>query len=168
MSEIVREVELSKIRPNRLNPRLDINIENLNQLADSIREVGLLEPIIVRPVDNGYEVVVGERRYRAAQQVGLEKVPAIIRSYSDHEVVELNLIENIQREDLSAIEKGNCCRELLEKYPDKYPNILRLAGKIGVTVASVRSWLELVSAPKEIQQIVIRIWWNVCSKCRIH
>jgi len=68
MSEIVKEIELGKIRPNRLNPRLDVNIEHLNELADSIREVGLLEPIIVRPVNSEFEVVVGERRYRASQQ----------------------------------------------------------------------------------------------------
>lgn len=154
MSEIVKEVELKKIRPNGLNPRLDINIERLNELAESIRQVGLLEPLIVRPVDDGYEVVVGERRLRASRQAGIEKVPVIIRRYTDDEVVELNLIENIQREDLNAIEKGNCCKELLEKYPSKFPNTARLAEKIGVTDSTIHSWLELVSAPKEIQEIV--------------
>lgn len=157
VSETVNEVELAKIRPNRLNPRLDVNIEKLNELAESIKQVGLLEPLIVRPFENGYEVVVGERRYRASHQANLKKVPVIIRDYSDDEVVELNLIENIQREDLSAIEKGNCCKELLEKYPDKYPNVLRLGKKIGVSDTTVYSWLELVSAPKEIQEIVIPV-----------
>lgn len=154
MSEIVKEIDLSRIRPNALNPRLDMNVERLNELADSVKQVGLLEPLIVRPVDDGFEVVVGERRYRASQQAGMQKVPVLIRRYTDDEVVELNLIENVQRQDLSAIEKGNCCRELLEKYPDKYPNLARLSEKIGVTDASVYSWLELVSAPKEIQEIV--------------
>jgi len=157
MSEVIKEIELKKICPNRLNPRLDINIERLNELAESIKNVGLLEPIIVRPYEEGYEVVVGERRYRASQQANLEKVPAIIREYTDNEVVELNLIENIQREELNAIEKGNCCKELLEKYPDKYPTSKKLAEKIGVTDASIYSWLELVSAPKEIQKIVIPV-----------
>jgi len=157
MSEVVREIELKKIRPNRLNPRLDINIEKLNELAESIKNVGLLEPIIVRPYEEGYEVVVGERRYRASQQANLEKLLAIVREYTDDEVVELNLIENIQREELNAIEKGNCCKELLEKYPKKYPTSVKLAEMIGVTDATIYSWLELVSAPKEIQKIVIPV-----------
>ena len=82
------EVELKKIRPNRLNPRLEINIIRLNDLADSIKQVGLLEPLIVRPIDNGYEVVCGERRYRACQQVGLKTVPVVVREYTDEEVLE--------------------------------------------------------------------------------
>ncbi|MCK4933787.1 ParB/RepB/Spo0J family partition protein, partial [Candidatus Bathyarchaeota archaeon] len=112
-------LELDRIKPNRLNPRFDINIEKLNELADSIRQVGLLEPIIVRPIGDEFEVVVGERRYRASQQVGLLQVPAIVRNIADEQVIELNLIENVQREDLNAVEKGNCCRQLLEKYPQK-------------------------------------------------
>jgi ParB family chromosome partitioning protein len=111
----LREVELKRIRPNRLNPRLDINIERLNELAESIKQIGVLEPIILRPADDGYEVVVGERRYRAAQQAGLEAVPAIIREYTDEQVIELNLVENIQREELTAVEKGNCVKQLIEK-----------------------------------------------------
>jgi len=112
----LKEIELSKIHPNRLNPRLEINIERLNELADSIKQVGLLEPILVRPLDDEYEVVVGERRYRASQQAGLQKVPAIIHNFTDEQVIELNLIENIQREDLSAVEKGNTLqKKLLER-----------------------------------------------------
>lgn len=148
------EVELKKIRPNRLNPRLDINIIRLNDLADSIRQVGLLEPLIVRPVDDGYEVVVGERRYRASQQVGLKTVPVVVRQYKDEEVIELNLVENIQREDLSAVEKGNCCKLLLEKYPKKFSNIQTLANRLGLSPATVKTWIALTAAPKEIQKMV--------------
>ena len=155
MPELVKEIELKKIRPNRLNPRLDINVEHLNELADSIKEVGLLEPIIVRPVNNEFEVVVGERRYRASQQAGLEKVPAIVREYSDDEVVQLNLIENVQREDLSAIEKGKVCKYLLEKYPDKYPSQMALAKKIGVSHDTISLWLRTVEVvPQEVQTYV--------------
>ncbi|MEM3618148.1 MAG: ParB/RepB/Spo0J family partition protein [Candidatus Bathyarchaeia archaeon] len=155
MSELVKEIELKKIRPNRLNPRLDINVEHLNELADSIKEVGLLEPIIVRPVNNEFEVVVGERRYRASQQAGLEKVPAIVREYSDDEVVQLNLIENVQREDLSAIEKGKVCKFLLEKYPDKYPSQMALAKKIGVSHDTISLWLRTIEVvPQEVQKYV--------------
>jgi len=148
------EVELKRIRPNRLNPRLEINIIRLNDLADSIKQVGLLEPLIVRPADDGYEVVVGERRYRASQQVGLKTVPVVVRQYTDEEVVELNLVENIQREDLSAVEKGNCCKLLLEKYPEKFSNIQALAKRLGLSAATVKTWVQLTKAPKEIQKMV--------------
>ncbi len=153
----LKEIELNQIRPNRLNPRIDINVERLNELAESIKQAGLLEPIIVRPLDNGYEVVVGERRYRASQQAGLQKVPAIVRNFTDEEVIELNLIENIQREDLSAVEKGNCCKQLLEKYPDKYPSREALGGKIGVSADTINNWLRLTEAPAEIQNMVASI-----------
>jgi len=150
----LKEVELTKIRPNRLNPRLDINIERLNELADSIKQAGLLEPIILRPVGNEYEVVVGERRYRASQQAGLQTIPSIIRDFSDEQVIELNLIENIQREDLNAVEKGNCCRQLLEKYPVKYPSREILGKKIGVSTDTVSNWIKLTEAPEEIRKMI--------------
>ncbi len=124
MAEIVKEILLKSIFPSKLNPRLDFNIERLNELAASIREVGLLEPIVVRPVGDEFEVVVGERRYRACQQARLEKVLAIVRGYSDEEVIQLNLIENIHREDLSAIEKGKVCKQLLERKNKKSPSLV--------------------------------------------
>jgi ParB family chromosome partitioning protein len=155
MSEAIREIELKKIRPNRLNPRLEVNIERLNELAESIREVGLLGPIIVRRVGDDFEVVVGERRYRASQQAGLEKVPAIIREYSDDEVVQINLIENVQREELSAIEKGKVCKYLLENCAEKYPSQNVIAGKIGVSSNAVSLWLRSAEVvPEEVQTLV--------------
>ncbi len=153
MAEL-KEVELSKIRPNRLNPRLDINIERLNELADSIKQVGVLEPIIIRPVGEEYEVVVGERRYRASQQAGLKHVPALVRDFTEEQVIALNLVENVQREDLSAVEKGNCCKQLLEKYPEKYPSKEVVGKKVGVSADTVGNWLKLTEAPAEIQRIV--------------
>ena len=154
MERQLMELDLKKIRPNRLNPRLDINIIRLNDLADSIKQVGLLEPLIVRPVTEGYEVVVGERRYRAAQQAGLKTVPVVVRQYTDEEVIELNLVENIQREDLTAVEKGNCCKLLLEKYPEKFGNTQALANRLGLSSATIKTWLELTKAPDEIKKIV--------------
>jgi ParB family chromosome partitioning protein len=151
------EIALGKIRPNRLNPRLGMNIEKLNELASSIKQVGLLEPIIVRPSGDVYEVVVGERRYRASQQAGLQRVPAIIRDFTDEQVIELNLVENIQRDDLSAVEKGNCCKQLLEKYPEKYPSREAIAEKIGVSADTVNNWLKLTTAPSEIQRLVTAV-----------
>jgi len=133
---------------------LDINIESLNELAASIKNVGLLEPLIVRPFEDGYEVVVGERRYRASQQANLDKIPVIIREYTDDQVIELNLIENVQREDLSGVEKGRSCRKLMENYPNKYPSQKVLAEKIGVVKSVVSEWLRLTEAPEEIQRMV--------------
>ena len=147
------DIELKKIQPNRLNPRLEFIKVGLDELADSIKQVGLLEPIIVRPIDSGmYEVVVGERRYRAAQQAGLDKVPAIITGYTDEQVMEINLIENIQREDLTAVEKGKICKELLDKFPHHYRNRIDLAKKLGVGESSISSWLSTTEMPLEVQR----------------
>lgn len=151
----IKEIELDKIRPSRLNPRLEVNIERLNELAESIKEVGLLEPIIVRPVDSEFEVVVGERRYRASQQAGLKRILAIVREYSDDEVVQLNLIENIQREELNAVEKGKVCKYLLDECPEKYPSRTAIAEKIGVSTDAVSLWLKTVEVvPEEVQKLV--------------
>jgi ParB family chromosome partitioning protein len=153
--ENFKEIDIKQIRPSKLNPRMEVNIERLNELAASIGEVGLLEPIIVRPVNGEFEVVVGERRYRACQQAGLEKVPAIVREYNDDEVVQLNLIENVQREELSAIEKGKVCKYLLEECPDKYPSQRAIAEKIGVSPETVSTWLRTAEVvPEEAQKYV--------------
>lgn len=147
------EIELKKIQPNRLNPRLEFSKLGLDELADSIRQVGVLEPIIVRPMGDGkYEVVVGERRYRAAQQAGLNKIPVQVHNYSDEEVMELNLVENIQREDLNAVEKGKICRELLDKFPERFPSNNSLAERLGYSEGALNSWLKLIDMPTEVQQ----------------
>lgn len=148
------DIELKKIQPNRLNPRLEFTKAGLDELADSIKQVGLLEPIIVRPRDDGYEVVVGERRYRAAHQAGLDKVPVTIRDYSDDEVLELNFIENVHREDLSAIEKGKLCQQLLERFPDRYPSVYSLGKSLGISNSHIFEWLQLLGMPEEIQKLI--------------
>jgi len=154
MSAVV-EIELKKIHPGKLNPRLEVSVERLNELAASIREVGLLQPIIVRPSNGEFEVVLGERRYRASQQAGLDKIPVIVREYSDDEVVQLNLIENVQREDLNAIEKGKVCRYLLDNCSEKYPSQAAVAKKIGVSSDAVSLWLRTIEViPKEAQKYV--------------
>jgi ParB family chromosome partitioning protein len=148
------EIELRKIQPNRLNPRLEFTKAGLDELADSIRQVGLIEPIIVRPKVDGYEVVVGERRYRAAQQAGLERVPVMVRDYTDQEVMELNLIENIQREDLSAVEKAKICQQLRDRFTDRYPTWASIAERIGVDESAVRNWVRTLGLPEEMQAII--------------
>jgi ParB/RepB/Spo0J family partition protein len=154
MSE-VKQIEIAKIRQSKLNPRLEIYSRELDELTESIREVGVLQPIILRPIESDkFEIVIGQRRLIAAGKVGLKTIPAIIKEFSDDEVVELNLIENIQRAELSAVEKGRSCKELMSKYPMIYPNVETVASKIGVSGSTVRSWLQLVDAPMEIQKMV--------------
>jgi len=152
---IVPDIELKKIQPNRLNPRLEFTKAGLDELADSIKQVGLLAPIIVRPYGGEYQVVVGERRYRAAQQARLDAVPVIIRNYSDEEVIELNLIENIHREDLSHVEKGNCSVQLMQRFPDKFPSKSSLARRIGVDDTAVNQWIQAAQVvPKAVQTMI--------------
>jgi ParB family chromosome partitioning protein len=150
---VVPDIELKKIQPNRLNPRLEFTKAGLDELADSIKQVGLLEPILVRPAGNdSYEVVVGERRYRAAQQAGLHTVPVVIRDYTDDEVMEINLIENIQREDLSVVEKAKVCKQLRGDFPGKYPNWEAIAARIGVGIETLKTWVRTLGLPEEIQR----------------
>ena len=146
------DIDLKKIRPNRLNPRKEFVKERLDELADSIKQFGILEPIIVRPFEGGYQVVVGERRYRAAHQAGLEKVPVVIRDYTDDEVMEINLVENIQREELSVVEKARICKQLRDDFPEKYPTWDKVADKISVDGDTVRTWVRTLGLPEEIQQ----------------
>src|SRR5690348_1558324 len=135
------ELEIKRIQPNKLNPRLKFSKAGLDDLAASIRQYGILEPILVRPVNGHFEVVVGERRYRAAQQAGLDTVPVIIRDYTDDEVMEINLVENVQREDLSAVEKARLCQELRHRNPERYPTWDAVARRVGVEPATIRTWV---------------------------
>jgi len=152
---VFKEVELKRISPNRLNPRLEFRKETLDELAESIEEVGLVQPLILRPKNGNYEVVVGERRYRASQQAKLDKVPAIIKDYEDDEVIQLNLIENIQRDELSDVEKGNCCNDLKTQYPTKHPTNEELAKRLGVAAGTIQRWIQVATdVPKEIQTMV--------------
>jgi ParB family chromosome partitioning protein len=148
----VPDVSLKQIQPNRMNPRLRFSKSGLDDLADSIKQYGILEPIIVRPVNSHFEVVVGERRYRAAQQAGLDEVPVIVRDYDDQEVMEINLVENVQREDLSAVEKAKLCQELRERFPDKYLSWDTIAKRIGVETDTIRAWVRTLHLPGEVQE----------------
>ncbi|MDA2913294.1 ParB/RepB/Spo0J family partition protein [Acidobacteriia bacterium AH_259_A11_L15] len=149
------EIELKKIHHNRFNPRVEFRSQALAELTKSIRQVGLVEPIIVRPKGRGnFEVVVGERRYRAAQKAGLKKVPAIVKRYDDADVMRLTLVENIQREDLSAVEKARVCAQLREGFPATYPTWSHLAASIGIDEHTLQSWLQTLALPKQVQKLV--------------
>ncbi len=151
MSKEVQEISIEQIKPNRYQPRKEFDDDALFELAQSIRENGLIQPIVVRQQKKGYEIVAGERRYRACQYAGLTKVPCIIMEASDRESAELALIENIQRENLSAIEEAKAYRNILKENGYTQEELARKLGKAQSTIANKLRLLELT--PK-IQQAI--------------
>jgi len=147
-----RMVPTSDVRPSRLNPRKEFRDEDLTELADSIRSKGLVQPIIVRPAEGGgYEIVAGERRWRAAQKAGLHTVPVIARDLTDKEVLELAIIENVQRADLNAIEEAAGYRELIERFDYSQEQLSEIIGKSRSHVANT---LRLLKLPDGVQTMV--------------
>ena len=148
-SSAINEIPISQITPNPEQPRQNFDAEALEELATSIRELGIIQPLTLRGTgDNTYQIISGERRYRAAQLVGLETVPAYIRTANDSEVTEMALIENIQREDLNAIEIALTFRKLIDQY-----NLTqeRLSERIGKKRATIANFLRLLKLPAEVQ-----------------
>jgi len=148
------EVRLEKVRPSTFKPRSTSDPEKIRELMQSIKKLGLVHPVILRPKGDSFEIVVGDRRSEAARRVGMTKIPAIIRDVSDREALEIMLAENIHREDLSAVDKGRICKLLKEKFPAEYPNNEAIAEKLGLTAATIRDWMQLAEAPKEIQELI--------------
>jgi ParB family chromosome partitioning protein len=147
-----RLVPISELRSSPFNPRKDFRDEELAELAESIRAKGLVQPIIVRPTDGGgYEIVAGERRWRAAQKAGLHKVPVIARDLSDKEVLELAIIENVQRADLNAIEEATGYRELIERFDYSQEQLSEIIGKSRSHVANT---LRLLKLPEGVRSLV--------------
>jgi ParB family chromosome partitioning protein len=146
-----RMVAVSDVRPSRLNPRKDFRDEDLTELAESIRSKGLVQPIVVRPAEAGYEIVAGERRWRAAQMAGLHTVPVIARDLDDKEVLELAIIENVQRSDLNAIEEAGGYRELIERFDYSQEQLSEIIGKSRSHVANT---LRLLKLPEGVQTMV--------------
>ena len=148
-----RMVALDLIRGSGLNPRKDFREEELAELADSIRTKGLVQPIIVRPTlhPSGYEIVAGERRWRAAQRAGLHSVPVIVRELADREVLELAIIENVQRADLNAIEEAGGYRELIERFDYSQEQLSEIIGKSRSHVANT---IRLLKLPAQVQSLV--------------
>lgn len=147
-----REIEVSKIVPNKRQPRQQFSKEKLQELASSIKEKGIVQPLVVRPLPDGnYELIVGERRLRAAKALGLTKVPAVIRKASDEDSLELALIENIQRADLNAIEESRAYQQLMKEHDLTQEQV---AVKVGKDRATISNFLRLLSLPKEIQDTI--------------
>jgi ParB family transcriptional regulator, chromosome partitioning protein len=148
-----RAVPLSALKASRFNPRRDFSDEQLDELATSIRERGLVQPLVVRPVGQGghYEIVAGERRWRAAQRANLHEVPVVIRALSDQEAIEIAIIENVQREDLNAIEEGEGYHALMQGHGYTQEDLAKVIGKSRSHLANT---LRLLKLPKSVQDLV--------------
>src|SRR5574344_904055 len=148
-SSSINEIELSKISVNPNQPRREFDAVALQELADSILEIGIIQPITLRKIDeDSYQIIAGERRYRASIQAGLKTIPAYIRTADDENVMEMALIENIQREDLNAMEVALACQNLLEVYNMTQE---RLSTRIGKKRATIANYIRLLKLPAEIQ-----------------
>lgn len=147
----VQQVTLKQIRPSPLQPRKDFPAEALQELADSIREQGIVQPLIVRAVDGHFELIAGERRWRAAQLAGLDRVPVLERTATDAEVLELALIENLQRENLNPVEEALGYQELAHRFSLTQEEIAR---KVGRSRAAVANALRLLKLPAVVQTAV--------------
>lgn len=149
----VYELAIDMITPNPDQPRTDLSEEGLLELSDSIAKVGLLQPILVRPMGEGYEIIAGERRWRACRQAGLERVPVRVRTSTEIESLEMALIENLQRKDLNPIEEARGYRRLLTEHRMTQAE---LADKVSKSRSTVTNALRLLDLPEEVQESVYR------------
>ena len=148
-----REIEIGRIRPNPHQPRTHFDETAIDELADSIAERGVLQPILLRASGDGFEIVAGERRWRAAQRAGLHAIPAIVREIDDSATAELALIENIQREDLNAVEEAEGYRQLVNRYGHTQEAVAKIVHKSRSHVANL---LRLLDLPEFVQQSLMR------------
>jgi ParB family chromosome partitioning protein len=149
----VREIEIARIRANPNQPRIQFDEEALDELAESIRQRGVLQPILLRPDGDGYLIVAGERRWRAAQRARLHAIPAIVREIDDSATAELALIENIQRQDLNPLEEAEGYRQLIQRHGHTQDDIGRLVHKSRSHVANLLRLLEL---PEFVRQSLLK------------
>lgn len=161
VKEVVKEVKvpaetflkLSDIEPNREQPRKNFDEDALLELAESIKQFGVLQPLLVQKKDDYYEIIAGERRWRAAKLAGLKEVPVIIKDFSDQEVVEIALIENIQREDLNAIEEAVAYKRLMEEFHLKQDEI---AERVSKSRTAVTNAMRLLKLDERVQDMLIQ------------
>ena len=149
----VREVEIGRIRPNPDQPRVHFDEQAIAELADSIAKRGVLQPILLRRDGDGYQIVAGERRWRAAQVARLHRVPALVRDIDDSTAAEIALIENIQRQDLNALEEAEGYRQLIERYGHTQDDVAQLVHKSRSHVANL---LRLLDLPEAVRQSLLR------------
>lgn len=143
-------VKITEIQPNRDQPRRDFDEESLTGLAESITQHGILQPLLVRPLlEGGYQIVAGERRYRASRMAGLMEVPVVVRELDDAQVMELALIENLQREDLSPLEEAKGYKTLIDSYHFTQEDVAKSVGKSRPAISNT---LRLLTLPEQIQE----------------
>ena len=145
-------VKITKVEPNREQPRKNFDEDALQELADSIKQYGIVEPLIVQDRKTHYEIIAGERRWRAAKLAGLKEVPVIVRNYTEQEIVEISLIENIQREDLSPIEEAQAYKRLLTEFHLKQDEV---AERVSKSRTAVTNSMRLLKLCDEVQQMII-------------
>lgn len=145
-------VKITKVEPNREQPRKNFDEDALQELADSIKQYGIVEPLIVQDRKTYYEIIAGERRWRAAKLAGLKEVPVIVRNYTEQEIVEISLIENIQREDLNPIEEAQAYRRLLTEFNLKQDEV---AERVSKSRTAVTNSMRLLKLCDEVQQMII-------------
>jgi ParB family transcriptional regulator, chromosome partitioning protein len=146
------EIAVDRITPSPFQPRRSFDEAKIEELASSIRNQGIIQPLVVRPKDDGFELIAGERRWRAAMRAGLSRVPVVIREASDHEALQLALVENLQREDLNAIEEANGYRRLQEEF---HWSQEEMAERVGKSRPAIANSLRMLSLPAEVQQEVV-------------
>jgi len=144
---------IEEILPNRSQPRKHFDEAKLQELAESIKEKGILEPLIVRRTEQGYELIVGERRWRAAQKAGLKEIPVLVKETERREALEISLIENLQREDLNPIEEAEAFKHLLEEFNISQEDLSKQIGKDRTTVTNT---LRLLKLPLEIREHLLQ------------
>lgn len=149
----VKLIDIAAVRPNPAQPRRNFDEQSLIELAESIARSGLLQPILVRPVGDGYEIVAGERRWRAAQRARLHQIPALIRDFDSGQSAEVALIENIQREDLNAIEEAQGYRQLITRFGHSQEQVAALVHKSRSHVANL---LRLLDLPEFVRNALLR------------
>jgi len=149
--EIV-EIPLSELRSNPYQPRKIFDEDALIELSESIKEYGVFQPIIVKKSIKGYDIIAGERRVKASKMAGLETIPAIIRDFSDAQMMQIALLENLQREDLTAIEEANAYKEIIDALQITQDD---LAKKIGKSRSHITNMLGLLKLPKDIQELIL-------------
>ena len=152
-SGALRELPVGSIKPNPFQPRREFDPEALSELAASIEASGLLQPVIVRPAGSGYELVAGERRWRAVQQLGWARMPAVVREVDDRALLTLALIENLQRDDLSPMDEARGYDRLQSEFQVSQSEVARLVGRNRATVANS---LRLLTLPEDVQQLLDR------------
>lgn len=149
--ESIVNLKLISVEPNKNQPRMNFDDEKIEDLAESIKEYGIIQPIIVTKKDDYYQIVAGERRWRAAKKAGLSEIPAIIRIYTEQKNKEVALIENIQREDLNPIEKATALKEIIEKYGMKQHE---LAAKLGISRSGIANTMRILNLDPRVIELV--------------